>query len=461
MVYVHWMFSGLMIRHSTGLSVDSKFIGANGFVKTSYSDHLDTNNQLQATFDRYKLAGEIVIASGDVTEEKVKKEYKRLVDEEQVRKEKAEGDLVLLDILKYTRANRKSNPESETIWFGGREDGLDTIEGLEAKLLQMKQDRDNQLRKEDKYDDDLLSTFLIKYKSRKGSATMEESSKRVVDSFIKTLDRFNANWKIQDVNEQTLIAFQDWLIAEGKVNSTTENYTTKIKSCLNYYADRPALLPSHVILTKDYKNYSCDLTQKPEHVIALSPAEIHDLLLFSNYKKRSWEKIRDVFVLLCATGCRISDAMKINPTFIKNGDIHFTPKKTKKKVIQVTIPLNPLSTYILQKYDWDMTKVKLEDYYLNEQIKLIAELIGGSFNIVETVNNHCGIQPIVERKKRHELLTTHCGRRTYSTLRAAQGANVGQLMGETGHTDPKTLMLYVNKKTQRIEQPFTLPLLLN
>ena len=461
-LYIHCLIRGLKVRHTTGIKIDAQFVGVNGYVKSSHPEHVDLNNRLQAIVDRYKLASDIAVGSNDVSEDRIKREYARLLQEDKFK-----------EVL-TVQANLKAQLQANTAHYWderGKRDvrvraaiknavriptpadrlqaaALD-IDELEALLRVKKLERDNELRKQNQYGEDLLTVFALKYTTRKGLATMAEGSKRTYESFIRTLNDYSPHWKIQDVTEAALIDFQDWMIGRGNYNSTINNYIIKIKTVLNYYADRPALLPSHVIITKDYKNYTSELPPSPEHVVALSQDEIHQLLRFDNFKKKSWQKVRDMFVLCCATGCRVNDLLQIDPTMIKDGHIEFTPGKTKKKAISVSIPINPISAAILAKYDYNIAAVKLEDYYINSEIKLICQQIGGSFNKLEKVVYYVGNDKRESTPQRWEVIKSHCGRRTYSTLRSAEGVNLPELMLETGHTDAKTLLGYINKRAQR------------
>lgn len=263
-LYIIWIFRGLQYRHATGIKTDPTCIGVNGFIKKTDLDHVDKNNQLQDIIDRYQRATALLVAKDTLNVEHLKREYNRLEQEDRAK-----------DVLSHIAQQHQQQQVNTDHYHTERDKMLDrvkkavriptptqlieeaslSIEQLEALLQKKKLERDHELRLLNQYDDDLLTTFLDKYKSRKGSATMEDSSKRVVDSFIKTLNRFNANWKIQDVNEQTLIAFQDWLIDDGKLNSTIETYTTKIKSCLNY--DTPSRRVERRHLESFPKTFSC------------------------------------------------------------------------------------------------------------------------------------------------------------------------------------------------------------
>ena len=78
-----------------------------------------------------------------------------------------------------------------------------------------------------------------------------------------------------------------------------------------------------------------------------------------------------------STGCRFGDAFKISKNQIKEGCIEYFPEKTRhKKDNLVIVPINDVSQMILDKYDSDLTSLKISNQKYNQGLKdMFAELV--------------------------------------------------------------------------------------
>ena len=471
-------FGKLKCRTPKLANVEPGFIAANGYVKTSHDNYVDLNQCLAGAVERLEQAFRIAQVSGELTESRLKAEYNRLTQEAIVAAKAVERKAVIDGL----RSKLSLRVRKEFVL-----PDLDVeIANLEAQLIAKRQERDNLRREQGTYQDDLLITFLTKYATRKGLATMAEGTLRSHLSFIETLRRFEANTRIQDVDEKWLIRFQDWLVSTPSIkpiystkpnpnyvagngqkqkvrgeilyykegdtlkNSSVEGYVQKVISCLKFYQLRHEELPAGVVINNRYKLYEFDLLGKEDNVVALEEAELLQLLNFKDFAMREQERARDIILFLCATSLRLSDLKKVIPANIVDSHISLVAKKTRKHQIRVTIPLNPISQIILEKYGYDMRTCKLSKHKVNRRIReVLAHNEGKTFPSLQEpheVVNYSGSREVGRSSTRAKEIGTHSGRRTFINICLDYNVPVNKIIGMTGHTDVNTLMIYANKR---------------
>ncbi|MBX0290094.1 site-specific integrase [Hymenobacter sp. HSC-4F20] len=295
---------------------------------------------------------------------------------------------------------------------------------------------------------DLLVSYVNRYLDEKKS-TLSKATVRAYTAVVNLLNRFNPDLRIQDVDRACLYVLQDHCIRENIGNSSIENYITKVKSILNYFA-------GDVPVNLSYKKYKFELALSTDDVIYFETAELASLLNFDvdsiqGKVKRSYQRAKDIMILLCGTGIRYSDAFNnFRPLIrtVKNdkGELQehiiLTPTKTRKKRIQTVIPVTKMVQDVLSRYDYQIPQ--MEDYYFNEIIKEVLKHIPGMrHQVVRT--SHVGSETITETGPKYQFITSHSGRRTFINLCFESGVPINKLVGMTGHTNVATLMKYANK----------------
>jgi len=91
---------------------------------------------------------------------------------------------------------------------------------------------------------------------------------------------------------------------------------------------------------------------------------------FSN--RPGLDRVRDLFLVGCWTGCRFSDLSLIKPESIQEGMIHLKQHKTGTKVV---IPLHPVVSEILNKYEGRLPE-PISNQKFNLALKDIAKVSG-------------------------------------------------------------------------------------
>jgi integrase len=471
---VRLSFGGLKYRTPKIETIESEYLAKNSYVKPSHENYLDINQRLAGAVERLEQAFRIAQAAGDITEQRIGTEYKRLTEEGEKSSERKQRRETLDKVNSAIRAKKEPQAVDEE------------IQKLHEQLRKLNQKRDNLRRENGTYEDDKLITFLTRYATRDGIATMADATFRSHNSFIETVRQFQPATTVQEVDEEWMVRFQDWLIStpsskpiystmpnpayapgngqkqkiKGKIlyykvgdtrkNNTIETYLQKVTSCLTYYQARPSKLPTGVVIGDSYKLYQFKLKPKEDNVVALEEAELFQLLNFKDFAMREQERALDILLFLAATSLRHSDLKKVTPSAVKNGVITLTAQKTAHHSIEVNIPLNLISTTILEKYSYNMVNCKLSYHKVNKRIREVLNHNDGktfpSLQEPVEVVNYSGARAVGKTSTRANEIGTHSGRRTFINICLDYNVPINKIIGMTGHLDVTTLMIYANKR---------------
>lgn len=181
-----------------------------------------------------------------------------------------------------------------------------------------------------------------------------------------------------------------------------------------------------------------------DYGIALRDDEIVKLWNYQCENEKE-ELVRDLFVLNCLTGQRISDTNKIGNNvneIMSVTTIKLVQKKTDK-FVKCSIVFE-LAKEILSKYSDGIPNITNNE--MNNGIKAIAkkaEIIG-----IEIVGRQSGTsnKVVVQDKPRYECISSHTGRRTFITLLKLRGWDSTKIMRYSGHKDTRMVEHYCKLK---------------
>ena len=199
--------------------------------------------------------------------------------------------------------------------------------------------------------------------------------------------------------------------------------------------------------TRDGVNKSTTYNQfyvftEDSDAVYLNETELQQLKDTDFSKIPHLDRVRDWFLLLAWTGCRFSDLEKISKTDIKDGFITFRQQKTNTKV---TIPLHPVVSEILQKYNFEMPE-PITNQKFNEYIKEVAET--AKINSPEVLTRTIGGTLKSETMPKYELISSHTGRRSFCTNMYKRGLPTLMIMSISGHKTEKSFLKYIRVKQQ-------------
>ena len=283
-----------------------------------------------------------------------------------------------------------------------------------------------------------------------------DSSKIQYRSNINKFKRFLDENSIPDtwdsMNLDTFTKYQQFLVEEGKKdkkdkdgkkNSTIKNIIGGTLFPILRKASKRLDIPfkwdesnlDSFELVKDKSNK--ELARNKE--VALTEEQIKQLYEYqpTGTEKQIQKKveIRDLFVLQCLVGQRISDMYKFfngdNERDKENSTISIIQKKTGAKAI---IPLVPMAEEIINKYAGTEIKYYKEKRRgLNDDLRAVAQEAGLDEPVTYEENGVKCTKPL------YELLHTHSARHTFSTIMCRKGVPREDIIIATGHENTQML----------------------
>ena len=278
------------------------------------------------------------------------------------------------------------------------------------------------------------------------SKKAEKTARAEMDDF-KTFCQFLADNNIElnnfsQIDYDLLMQYEAFLKDKSKklTKATLINKMSLLLILINA-ADAEGLLDKREQGLNKYKKPKKKLDDngkviiEDEEIDAIYKAEVHT---------ERQEQVRDLFVLACLIGQRISD-IKGMKCRINNGIIEIWSKKTST--------YTPISLYddrileIFRKYDNELPVMNTGVF--NSLIKDIAKRAGLTYEI-EIPKEMAWDEIIREVKPKYEAISSHAGRRTLTTtLMGCEGLNEQDIIAVTGHRDTRMLAQYDRRSKQQ------------
>jgi integrase len=255
------------------------------------------------------------------------------------------------------------------------------------------------------------------------------SSLKADGGFIKKLEQyltFKAKGKIE---------------GQGAALNTIGKQNKNIKSFLNWCFD---FGHCEMFSTKHIRTH-----QEIVDNVYITEDEL-DRLIHYNFKDEELVKVRDLFLIGCYTGLRISDLNRLVPGHFVGENIFIIPQKSKIKV-PLKIPVISIIQPILQKYDNNPPKFDdLTD--LNVKFREICEIAGFDDNVV--IHRDRNGNKKEEFYKKFQLVTSHTCRRSFCTNLFVRKLPVRAIMAMSGHKTERSFTTYLKKGNDEIVEIF-------
>lgn len=256
----------------------------------------------------------------------------------------------------------------------------------------------------------------------------------------KHLSEFNNKLSFTFLNEKGLTLFVEYLRDKVKLrNSTIEKQISFLKWFLKWAKAKS--YNKNLSYEAFYPKFKA--TQKK--IIFLTQSELKTLKEYELPQGKNYlEKVRDVFIFLCYSGIRYSDAYNLKRSDIKSDYFEITTIKTGDSL---KIELNKNSKNILDKYkdipfQDERALPVISNQKMNEYIKELAKL--AEIDEPIRLTHYKGNERIDEVIPKYDLLGTHCGRRTFICTALSLGIPVNIVMKWTGHADYKSMKPYID-----------------
>ena len=188
--------------------------------------------------------------------------------------------------------------------------------------------------------------------------------------------------------------------------------------------------------------------ERPKEIICLYKDELFQLYNH-NFENKRLERVRDFYCFGCFTGLRFSDLIDLKREHIKGDEIQKVIVKTREFS---RIPLNKFALEILKKYQEIMPGPlpKISQQKFNQYIKECCEIAGLDSPVV--VTKYSGGKVIQETFPKHQLITSHTARKTFTTNSLIFGMNEAVVKKITGHKKEENFRRYVNLAEDYIKE---------
>lgn len=268
------------------------------------------------------------------------------------------------------------------------------------------------------------------------TATGKKLTKGAVENYGYTLQlikeyeaHYNIQLRISLLNKASLKTIQKeknyWLkfyrqfaIFLYKQKSCFDNYVAttfkNIKTFFNYL-----LLEKALPVGQYHKLFKTP--QKQFTPIVLTPEQLNFLITnqeFYDSLTPSLQRIRDIFVIGCTVGLRVSDLMRLKKTnIIATSTETYLKIYTQKTGTEIKIPLPQYAIDILKKYakkNNSYVLPQLANVNINKDLKLLAEEAGWTHNLPKSMSKQ---GKIIEVKNKQGKCYRFCDHITSHTMR--------------------------------------------
>ena len=267
-------------------------------------------------------------------------------------------------------------------------------------------------------------------KLKPSSISSYKTTQRLIDKFqqqakiILTLKGFSQS----DIDK-----FSDYLIISEELAMNTHAKSMMDLLQIIKYAVKQKRIPAAKMVELEF-----DTRREETDSIYLTEDQILEMLEIKDFDEPVHEVVRDIFVLGCFTGMRFSDYSSIDTSAIRNNRLEFVQKKTGGKV---TIPIHPVVTTILKKYNNTLPAVP-ENNEFNRIIKLVGEKLP-SLHVPFTKQVTYKRERIELVEMKYAFLQTHTARRSFCSNEYLKGTDPLIIMSISGHKSHKSFMRYI------------------
>lgn len=294
-----------------------------------------------------------------------------------------------------------------------------------------------------------LNKFIEQYidELESGKRLKRRSNKKVSEGTIKSIKGFKSQFsnyqearkKVIDFEDVTMDFYRDftnYLLFDRKYSANTVGRMIKVLKTVMYAAKDLKLHNNREIENKDFvANY-----EEVDNVF-LTEERISILYNMDLSNNPAWEKVRDIFIIGCLTGQRVSDYKRINSKMIVtlSNRLEYIELKQEKTGKTVYIPLDWRIKAILDKYEGALPKVY--DQKINDYIKKVCEQAKFT-ELVQITENKAGMEATISRRF-CDMVKTHTARRSLCTNMQQAGCKLSEIIAISGHESEEQLKTYL------------------
>lgn len=220
--------------------------------------------------------------------------------------------------------------------------------------------------------------------------------KESINQFLEFLNKTGqGNIDRQDLTPSVITHYEKYLQEKKKLSNSTHGKRMK-----------------HLRWFLKFINYDVKDIKLRSHrkdIISLSQAELEALEGIDVSKSSEQQKVKDLFLLGCYTGQRISELKRINQTHLIDGKICMTQKKSKRVI---SIPILSKTQAILERHG--MRSPKINEPAVNREIKQICKAAG--ITKMLTVRSNVAGKDVEKQAAKYSQITSHTASKTFISL---------------------------------------------
>ena len=281
-----------------------------------------------------------------------------------------------------------------------------------------------------------------------GTAKAYKNSKRILSDFNDTI------YKI-DFDKITLSFYDDFISFMIDQDLSLNYMGAQIKVLITMMN---ASFEKDLHHSLDFKKKYFKKPSEEVHNIYLTLEELKsiEIIDLSSFKdkitnkdfkltKDILERAKDLFLIGCYTGLRISDYKNLNAekNIIEEEGVEYLRLKSKKTGKFVTIPMSKVIKNILKKNKGAFPK-KMPEQHLNYAIKEVGDQ--AKINSIFTKEITKGGRKMEITKFKYEFITSHTARRSFCTNAYLSGMPVYDIMQLSNHSTEKVFYNYIKVK---------------
>jgi site-specific recombinase XerD len=287
---------------------------------------------------------------------------------------------------------------------------------------------------------EFVDTYIEDAKTKPNPITKKPLSKNTIKDYVltrNTLKQFNDEVKrfdFEDIDSDWYDDFTTWCNKRGFKDNYKGKHIKTLKTFLNY------ALEHNLTTNRNHQKRAFSVFKEDTDSIYLNLDELNAIWQLDLTNEPTKERARDLFLIGCFTGLRVSDYNNLKTSSIReiNGVKMFVVK-TKKTKKTVAIPMHPIVDAILKKYDG--IPARMFDQKINENIKKVVRLTGID-EPIETTATIGGLE-VMQKQPKFELVTTHTARRSFCTNAYLSGMDSLDIMAISGHKTEKDFLNYI------------------
>lgn len=277
-----------------------------------------------------------------------------------------------------------------------------------------------------------IEWYIEEQRLLKGWSVSTQSKLHELTSYLRA---YKPQTQLQDIDRGWLCGFLSTLEDYGLRNVTIHKMLEMLRWFVRWAIDEQ-------LMTNDAALHFRPLLKNiPRKVVFLSWQELMRVWHLELEDASPLNEARDLFCLQCFTSLRYSDVSQLRSSQVLADRIELVTRKTAEPL---TIELNQYAREILDRH-----KGRHEPYAMPQmtvqRANLLLKQIGKLAHLDEPIQMvwYVGSQRREEVRTKQELLSTHCGRRTFICCSLAMGIPAETVMRWTGHSNYRSMKPYI------------------